>query len=126
MALGDPVEAWARTLELRVAAHVTNLDLIRTIVGAVAMFDDLDTRGGTYSDGTTINDDVLVYSSSSKLVVTYRDIQHYSGTGTKNTFQFVLTPDGTIKISYSNVDDVSTGSLAGITPGAISTSTAAH
>lgn len=42
MALGDPVEAWARTLELRVAAHVTNLDLIRTIVGAVAMFDDLD------------------------------------------------------------------------------------
>jgi len=91
-----------------------------------AMFDDLDTRGGTYSDGTTINDDVLVYSSSSKLVVTYRDVQHYSGTGTKNTFQFVLTPDGTIKISYSNVDDVSTGSLAGITPGAISTSTAAH
>ena len=42
MALGDPVEAWARTLQLRAAAHVTNLDLIRTIVGAVAMFDDLD------------------------------------------------------------------------------------
>ena len=28
MALGDPAEAWARTLLVRVAAHVTNLDLI--------------------------------------------------------------------------------------------------
>lgn len=42
MAHGDPVEAWARTVELRVAAHPTNLDLIRTIVGAIATFDDLD------------------------------------------------------------------------------------
>lgn len=42
MALGDPVDAWARTVELRVAAHPTNLDLVRTIVGAIATLDDLD------------------------------------------------------------------------------------
>jgi len=42
MAHGDPVESWARTMELRVAAHPSNLDLIRTVVGAIATFDDLD------------------------------------------------------------------------------------
>ncbi len=39
---GDPVDALLRTLELRVAAHASNLQLIRTIIGAIATFEDLD------------------------------------------------------------------------------------
>jgi hypothetical protein len=82
-----------------------------------AMFDDLDTRGGE-----TIGDDILVYSNSQKLVVTERNIQHYPTTGTSNTFQFVLYANGAIQISYDGIADLSTGSIAGISPGSISTS----
>ena len=78
-----------------------------------AMFDDLDTRG------TDHGDDILVYTDASKVVITFRNIQHFSMTGTSNTFQFVLYADGTIRVSYDGIDDVATGSIAGITPGGI-------
>ncbi len=81
-----------------------------------AMFDDIDTRGGG-----EINDDILVYTSTNKIVVTYLNIQHFSNTGTSNSFQFVLYSNGTIKISYNGMEDLTTGSIAGISPGAIET-----
>ncbi len=82
-----------------------------------AMFDDLDTRGDS-----AVGDDVWVYSSESKLVVTFQSIQHYSYSGTSNTFQIVLLADGTVRISYDGIADTGTGNIAGISPGMISTS----
>jgi hypothetical protein len=80
-----------------------------------AMFDDLDTRGGE-----TQADEIYIYADASKLVLTCRNFQHYSYSGTSNTFQFVLMVDGTIKISYNGIQDLTTGSIAGIGPGSIS------
>ncbi len=88
-----------------------------------AMFDDLDTRGGTTTDGATINDDILVYSSSSKMVVTYSEVQHFNMTKSSNSFQFVLMADGTIKISFDGIQDTATGCITGIGPGSITTTT---
>jgi hypothetical protein len=82
-----------------------------------AFFDDLDTRS------TTLADEVYFYGDTSKVVVTYSAIQHYSNTGTSNTFQFVLLADGTIRISYRGLQDLTTGCIAGITPGGITTTT---
>ena len=80
-----------------------------------AFWDDLDTSGPT----GTIEDEVHYFSSGSKLVVTYQNIQIYPTSGTTNTFQFVLTDDGTIKISYDGMTDVDESSLVGITPGSL-------
>jgi hypothetical protein len=81
-----------------------------------ALFDDLDTRGDD-----TVGDDILVYSDTAKLVVTERNIQHFSTTGSSNTFQFVLYANGTIRISYNGIEDLTTGAVTGISPGAIQT-----
>ncbi len=79
-----------------------------------AFWTDLDTAGGD-----ALMDEVHVFSSSTKLVVTYQNIQLYPSSGTSNTFQFVLYEDGTIKISYDGMDDLAVSSIAGITPGSI-------
>jgi hypothetical protein len=81
-----------------------------------ALFDDLDTRGSSSTD-VTIDDEVRYFSSGEKLVVTYLDIQHFAQTGSSNTFQFVLSSDGTIQISYDGMEDTNQTSLAGISPG---------
>lgn len=81
-----------------------------------AMFDDLDTRGGD-----TQADDIYIYVDSAKLVLTCRNFQHYPTTGSSNTFQFVLLSDGTIRISFSGIQDITTGAVTGISPGQITT-----
>jgi hypothetical protein len=81
-----------------------------------AFWTDLDTTGGD-----ALMDEVYFYSSSTKLVVTYQNIQLYPSSGTSNTFQFVLFDDGTIKISYDGMDDLTVSSIAGITPGSLET-----
>jgi hypothetical protein len=78
-----------------------------------ALFSDLDTRSAT------IQDEVYYSMTSSKLVVTYNNIQLYSQSGTENTFQFVLFSDGVIQVSYNGMDDLDESSIAGITPGSI-------
>lgn len=82
-----------------------------------AFWSDLDTRGGDV-------DQVLYSLSASKLVVTYQNIQLYNGTstgsGSSNTFQFVLYDDGTIQISYDGMEDIQEASMMGITPGSLS------
>jgi serine/threonine-protein kinase RsbW len=42
MAQSNPLGAAARSVELRVAARVENLAVLRTLVGAAATFEDLD------------------------------------------------------------------------------------
>ena len=53
----------------------------------------------------------------------FDSVQHYDMTGTSNTFQTVLLSDGTIIISYSGIEDLTTGAITGITPGAIENTT---
>jgi hypothetical protein len=81
-----------------------------------AFWSDLDTRGGD-----ALMDDVYFSVSSSKLVVTYQNIQLYPNTGSSNTFQIVLFDDGSIQISYDGMDDLEDASIMGITPGSIAT-----
>ena len=83
-----------------------------------ALFSDLDTTG------PTIQDEVYYSMTSSKLVVTYNNIQLFPQSGTQNTFQFVLFSDGVIKVSYNGMDDLDESSIAGITPGSIVSCTA--
>ncbi|HEX6273395.1 MAG TPA: MopE-related protein [Polyangiaceae bacterium] len=80
-----------------------------------AFWDDLDTTG---TPGV-IDDEVSYYGDESKLVVTYRNVQIFSSSGTSNTFQLVLFEDGTIKISYDGMDDLEESSLVGVTPGSL-------
>ena len=93
-------------------------EFLGTLPRIAAFWNDLDTTGPT----DTIDDEVRFFSSSSKLVVTYQNIQLFTAdgpSGTTNTFQFVLLDDGTIKISYDGMTDRDEYSLAGVTPGSV-------
>jgi hypothetical protein len=92
-------------------------EFLGTLPRIAAFWNDLDSSGPT----DTIADEIRFFSSSSKLVVTYQNIQLFTAdgpSGTTNTFQFVLLDDGTIKVSYDGMTDRDEYSLAGVTPGA--------
>ncbi|HET8774762.1 MAG TPA: Ig-like domain-containing protein [Thermoanaerobaculia bacterium] len=72
-----------------------------------AFFDDLIGGGGMW-----INDQL-----PGRFVVTYDRTAHYSFGGS-NTLQIILFADGRIQFGYAGVTALSTGSIAGITPGA--------
>jgi hypothetical protein len=94
------------------------VEFLGTLPRIAAFWNDLDTTGPS----DAIDDEIRFFSSSSKLVVTYQNIQLFTSdgpSGTTNTFQFVLLDDGTIKISYDGMTDRDEYSLAGITPGSI-------
>lgn len=73
-----------------------------------AFFDDLIGSGAA---GLYINDQI-----PGQFIVTYLNDRHYSAGGS-NTIQMQLFPDGRIIFAYRGITALSTGTIAGLTPG---------
>jgi hypothetical protein len=72
-----------------------------------AFFDDLYGRSTGCAHYNVLPD---------RLVVTYNTVQHYSFGGS-NTLQMILFQDGRIQFAYRGITALTTGMIAGLTPG---------
>ena len=68
----------------------------------------------------SVGGQLTYFASSSRLVVTWRDVPDYAATGTgpRETFQVELRPDGRIQFSHNGINGRS--AVVGVSPGAFS------
>ena len=90
------------------STYVETVPQFNALPRIAAFFDDLYGRsqGCTYINATL----------PGRYVVTYDRVQHYSAGGS-NTLQIVLFQDGRIQFGYRGITALTTGSIAGLTPG---------